>query len=190
MSKYLTKDEHGATMRRMQRFLIFMMMVLGLVMCPVMAQDLAESADEAPAKEAAPTKEELAEMREARKEASAYVKDELKRNKKLASLLKKVKDAKSAKKQAEKILELTGSGKTNKTALGDAGPATRPTGPAMDEERKKRARELKTSYAKLIKQVEAFNELEIEDCEEYDDIKTALDNLPGLSEAQTGFPEE
>ena len=30
MSKYLTKEEHGATMRPMQRFLIFMMMVLGL----------------------------------------------------------------------------------------------------------------------------------------------------------------
>lgn len=25
---------------------------------------------------------------------------------------------------------------------------------------------------------------------EYDDIKTAPDNLPGLSEVQTGFPEE
>lgn len=174
----------------MQRFLILMMMVLGLVMCPIMAQDLAEPADEAPAKEAAPTKEDAAEMREARKVAAAYVKDELKRNKKLASLLKKVKDARSARKQAEKILELTGSGKTNKTALGAAGPATRPTGPAMDEVRKKNARELKASYAKLIKQVEAFNELEIEDCEEYEDIKTALDNLPGLSEAQTGFPEE
>lgn len=186
----MTKGEYGDTMRRMQRFLILMMMVLGLAICPAMAQDVAEPADEAPAKEAAPTKEEAAEMREARKEAAAYVKDELKRNKKLAGLLKKVKDAKSAKKQAEKILELTGSGKKKKTALGDAGPATRPTGPAMDEERKKRARELKASYAKLIKQVEAFNELEIEDCEEYDDIKTALDNLPGLSEAQTGFPEE
>ena len=171
-------------MRRMQRFLILMMMVLGLAICPAMAQDVAEPADEAP------TKEEAAEMREARKEAAAYVKDELKRNKKLGGLLKKVKDAKSAKKQAEKILELTGSGKKKKTALGDAGPATRPTGPAMDEERKKRARELKASYDKLIKQVEAFNELEISDCEEYDDIKTALDNLPGLSEAQTGFPEE
>ena len=190
MSKCLTKEEYGATMRPMQRFLIFMMMVLGLVMCPVMAQDLAESADEAPAKEAAPTKEDAAEMREARKEASAYVKDELKRNKKLASLLKKVKDAKSAKKQAEKILELTGSGKTKKTALGDAGPAKRPTGPAMDEERKKRARELKTSYAKLRKQVEVFNELEIEDCEEYDEIKSALEKLPGLAESETEFDEE
>lgn len=177
-------------MRRMKRLLLFVMMVSGLLLCPVMAQDFADPVDEAPAKKAAPTKEDAAEMREARKEAAAYVKDELKRNKKLASLLKKVKDARSAKKQAEKILELTGSGKTNQTALGDAGPATRPTGPAMDEVRKKNARELKRTYAKLIKQVEAFNELEIVDCEEYDDIKAALDNLPGLSEAQTGFPEE
>lgn len=177
-------------MRRMQRFLILMMMVLGLAICPAMAQDVAEPADEAPAKEAAPTKEEAAEMREARKEASAYVKDELKRNKKLAGLLKKVKDAKSAKKQAEKILELTGSGKKKKTALGDAGPATRPTGPAMDEERKKRARELKASYAKLRKQVEVFNELEISDCEEFDDIKAAVEKLPGLAESETEFDEE
>lgn len=177
-------------MRRMQRLLILMMMVLGLVMCPVMAQDLAEPADDAPAKEAAPTKEDAAELREARKEAAAYVKDELKRNKKLTSLLKKVKDEKSAKKQAEKILDLTGSGKKKKTALGEAGPASVPTGPAMDEERKKRARELKTSYAKLRKQVEAFNELEISDCEEYDNIKTALENLPGLAESETEFDKE
>lgn len=177
-------------MRRMKHLLLFVMMASGLILCPVMAQDFVDPADGAPAKKAAPTKEDAAEMREARKVAAAYVKDELKRNKKLTGLLKKVKDAKSAKKQAEKILELTGSGKTNKTALGDAGPATRPTGPAMDEVRKKNARELKSSYAKLIKQVEAFNELEIEDCEEYDDIRIALENLPGLSEAQTGFPEE
>lgn len=170
------------TMRRMQRFLILMMMVLGLMACPVMAQEETAAAE--------PTKEDAAELREARKVAAAYVKDELKRNKKLTSLLKKVKDAKSAKKQSEKILELTGNGKKKKTALGDSGPAKRPTGPAMDEERKKRARELKTSYAKLRKQIEEFNELEIKDCEEFDEIKAAIEKLPGLAESETEFDEE
>ena len=65
-----------------------------------------------------------------------------------------------------------------------------PTGDAMNEERKKRARELKTSYAKLRKQVEEFNELEIEDCEEYNDIKTAVQNLPGLSESEMELEAE
>lgn len=173
----------------MQRFLLLLILVSGLLVCPMMAQDDTAAEDTA-AEKGKLSKEELAEMREARKEASAYVKDELKRNKKLASLLKKVKDAKSAKKQAEKILELTGSGKTKKTALGEAGPATVPTGPAMDEERRKRARELKTSYAKLRKQVETFNELEIENCEEFDEIKSALEKLPGLAESETEFDEE
>ena len=173
----------------MQRFLILLLLISGLLVCPVMAQDAAPAEDTA-AEQGKRSKEEAAELREARKEAAAYVKDELKRNKKLTSLLKKVKDEKSAKKQAEKILELTGSGKTKKTALGDAGPAKRPTGPAMDEERKKRARELKTSYAKLRKQVETFNELEIEDCEEFNEIKSALEKLPGLAESETEFDEE
>lgn len=173
----------------MQRFLILLILVSGLLVCPMMAQD-DTPADAAAAEKGKPSKEDAAELREVRKEAAAYVKEELKRNKKLASLLKKVKDAKSAKKQAEKILELTGSGKKKKTALGEAGPASVPTGPAMDEERKKKARELKTSYAKLRKQVETFNELEIEDCEEYDEIKTALESLPGLAESETEFDEE
>lgn len=173
----------------MQRFLLLLILVSGLLVCPMMAQDDTAAEDTA-AEKGKLSKEEAAELRESRKEASAYVKDELKRNKKLASLLKKVKDAKSAKKQAEKILELTGSGKTKKTALGEAGPATVPTGPAMDEERRKRARELKTSYAKLRKQVEVFNELEIEDCEEFDEIKSALEKLPGLAESETEFDEE
>lgn len=168
----------------MRRMLILLMMVLGLLICPAMAQE------EDSAQDAAPTKEDAAELREARKEAAAYVKEELKRNKKLTSLLKKVKDAKSAKKQSEKILELTGNGKKKKTALGEAGAAKMPTGDAMNEERKKRARELKTSYAKLRKQVEAFNELEIEDCEEYNDIKTAVQNLPGLSESEMELEAE
>lgn len=170
------------TMQRMQRFLILMMMVLGLMACPVMAQEETAAAE--------PTKEDAAELREARKVAAAYVKDELKRNKKLTSLLKKVKDAKSAKKQSEKILDLAGNGKKKKTALGDSGPAKRPTGPAMDEERKKRARELKISYAKLRKQIEEFNELEIKDCEEFDKIKAAIEKLPGLAESETEFDEE
>lgn len=173
----------------MQRFLILLILVSGLLVCPMMAQD-DTPVDDAAAEKGKPSKEDAAELREARKEAAVYVKEELKRNKKLASLLKKVKDAKSAKKQAEKILELTGSGKKKKTALGEAGPSSVPTGPAMDEERKKKARELKTSYAKLRKQVEAFNELEIEDCEEYDEIKTALEKLPGLAESETEFDEE
>ena len=101
--------------------LILLMMVLGLLICPAMAQE------EDSAQDAAPTKEDAAELREARKEAAAYVKEELKRNKKLTSLLKKVKDAKSAKKQSEKILELTGNGKKKKTALGEAGAAKMPT---------------------------------------------------------------
>lgn len=168
----------------MQRFLILLMMVLGLLLCPAMAQD------EAPAGEEAPSKEDAAELREARKEAAAYVKDELKRNKKLTSLLKKVKDAKSAKKQSEKILALTGNGKKKKTALGEAGPAKRPTGPAMDEERKKRARELKSSYAKLLKQIDELEELEIENCKEFDEILAALEKLPGLAEAEMASEEE
>ena len=168
----------------MQRFLILLMMGFGLLLCPAMAQD------DAPAKEEAPSKEDAAELREARKEAAAYVKEELKRNKKLTSLLKKVKDAKSAKKQSDKILELTGNGKKKKTALGEAGPARIPSGPAMDEERKKRARELKSSYAKLRKQVEEFNELEIENCREFDEIIAALEKLPGLAESETEFDEE
>lgn len=168
----------------MRRMLILLMMVLGFLICPAMAQE------EDSAQDAAPTKEDAAELREARKEAAAYVKEELKRNKKLTSLLKKVKDAKSAKKQSEKILELTGNGKKKKTALGEAGAAKMPTGDAMNEERKKRARELKTSYAKLRKQVEEFNELEIEDCEEYNDIKTAVQNLPGLSESEMELEAE
>ena len=96
----------------------------------------------------------------------------------------------SINKTAEKILELTGNGKKKKTALGEAGAAKMPTGDAMNEERKKRARELKISYAKLRKQVEAFNELEIEDCEEFNEIKSALEKLPGLAESETEFDEE
>lgn len=189
VGKDLTKSEYGATLRCMKRFLILLMMVLGLMLCPVMAQDEASSED-SPVKEKALSKEEAAELKAARKEAAAYVKEELKRNKKLTGLLKKVKDARSAKKQAEKIFELTGSGKKKKTALGVADAAKLPSGPAMDEERKKRARELKLSYAKLRKQVEKLNELEIEDCEEFNDIQAAVENLPGLAESETEFEEE
>ena len=65
----------------MRRMLILLMMVLGFLICPAMAQE------EDSAQDAAPTKEDAAELREARKEAAAYVKEELKRNKKLTSLL-------------------------------------------------------------------------------------------------------
>ncbi len=169
----------------MERFLILLMMVPGLLLCPVVAQDGTPAEDAAKQSGA-----DAAELRESRREAAAYVKEELRRNKKLTLLLKKVKDAKSAKKQAEKILELTGNGKKKKTALGEAAPAKIPAGPAMAEERKKHARELKASYAKLRKQVELFNEIEISDCQEYDEIRTAIEALPGLSEPEMELEEE
>lgn len=88
--------------------------------------------------------------RDAKKEATAWVKQDLKRLKASAKILKKVKDEKSAEAAAKQIETVYGVGEESSTAMGEAAPAAQPTGEEMDALLIKNKR----AYEKLQKAVE------------------------------------
>lgn len=146
----------------MKHILVLLLLVVSWFVSPVMAQDDAPTA---------------AELREARKEAKAYIKKEMARNKKLVGFLKKIKDDKSAKKQAKVILKYLDNNVGEKTALGEVGEETRPEGPAMDEEMAKKQKEIDASYDKVILEMERIGELELEGCTELDQAIEKINSI-------------
>ncbi len=104
---------------------------------------------------------EAAPDRFERKDAAVWVKEEMNRRKKTLALLKKIKDEKSADKAAKALLALYGvSGK--QTAMGESGPAQKPTGEAYEEAEAKNARQLEKLDAAIAAQRERIEELELE----------------------------
>lgn len=115
--------------------------------------------------------------RDAKKEATAWVKQDLKRLKAAAKILKKVKDEKSAEAAAKQIETVYGVGEESETAMGDAAPAAQPTGEEMDALLIKNKR----TYEKLQKAVEK----EWDRIEEKEVPASALDSCRSL----IAFPE-
>lgn len=158
----MTKGGEDGTMRGMRSILVLMLLVMSWFIAPVMAEDDAPSA---------------AELREARKEAKAYIKKEIARNKKLVGYLKKIKDDKSAKKQSLAILKYLDNNVGEKTALGEVGEAKRPEGQAMDEEMAKKQKEIEASYDKINLELERIGELELGECTEFDQMVQKVSEL-------------
>ena len=150
-------------MRRMKHILVLLLMAVSCFVAPVVAEE--ESGMTA------------AELREARKEAKDYIKRELTRNKKLAGYLKKVKDAKSAKKQGKEILKYLDNNVGQKTALGVVGEEKRPDNAAMDEEMAKKQKQIDASYDAIVKEMERIGELDIDGGSEFEQAIDKINEL-------------
>ncbi len=96
-----------------------------------------------------------------RKEAATWVKEEMNRRKKTLALLKRVKDEKSAEKVGKALLEMYDAG-GEETALGETGPAPKPTGEAMAAAEEKNAKALEKMQKAIAAERERIAELEIE----------------------------
>lgn len=118
-----------------------------------------------------------ANPKEEKREAIRWLNAELKDRTHILALLKKVKDNKSADKVGASLLKAYGNKETKKTAMGDAEPPKRPTGPVMEECEKK----FKAKFSKLddgiANQLKRIEELELDS----DDLKSGIEALPKFS---------
>ncbi len=127
--------------------------------------------------------------REERKEASIWVKEEMNRRKKTLALLKKVKDEKSANKAAKALMELYAvSGQ--QTALGETGPARKPTGEAFSEAEAKNTRQLEKLDAAISAQRKRIAALELKSAS-LSEACAAMDAAaPGTAAKEDAFSAE
>lgn len=123
------KPKHDIVTRAMKT----MMMILTAAMA-VLSADVVSAASD----------------RDAKKEATVWVKQDLKRLKAASKILKKVKDEKSAEAAAKQIETVYGVGEDSDTAMGEAAPAAQPQSEEMDALLIKNKR----AYEKLQKAVE------------------------------------
>lgn len=104
-----------------------------------------------------------AEMRQeqkfARKEAEAWVKEEMTTRKKVIACLRKIKDERSANKETKTLLTLLENEVGTKTALGEVGEVKRPTGEAMEEEDKKRGQAVVKQKKQIKAELKRINQL-------------------------------
>lgn len=118
---------------------------------------------------------DAASAKEAKREAMRWLNAELKERSHIYTLLKKVKDKKSANKVGAAFIKEFGKKESKKTAMGDAEPPKRPTGPVMEECEKK----FKAKFSKLeegiSEQLKRIKELEIES----EDLSEGVQMLPG-----------
>ncbi len=106
-----------------------------------------------------------AEMRQeqkyARKEAEAWVKDEMEMRKKVIACLRKIKDERSAKKASKLLCKLLENNEGEQTAMGEVGVAVRPTGTAMEAEDKKREAAVNKQKQQLQAELSRIESLEL-----------------------------
>ena len=103
--------------------------------------------------------------REERKEAAAWVKQEISRRQKALSLLTKVKDERTAARVGPALAALYSSAAGGQTAMGEVGPAARPVGEAMEAEDRKNAARVEKQKAALAAEKGRIEALEL-DCPE------------------------
>ncbi len=96
-----------------------------------------------------------------KKEAAAWVKEEMGRLKKTLAILKRVKDEKSADKAGKALLALY-EVEREQTAMGEVGPARKPEGEAMMEAEEKNAKALEKMQKAIDSQCLRIAALELE----------------------------
>lgn len=118
--------------------------------------------------------DDAGKAKEEKREAMRWLNAELKERTHIHALLKKVKDKKSADKVGATLVKEYSKKESKKTAMGDAEPPKRPTGPIMEECEKKfmsKFRKLDESISEQLKRIE---ELELDS----DDWKEGLQMMP------------
>lgn len=118
--------------------------------------------------------DDAANAKEAKREAMRWLNAELKERSHIYTLLKKVKDKKSANKVGAAFIKEFGKKEGKKTAMGDAEPPKRPTGPVMEECEKKFKAKFNKLDEEISEQLKRIEELKIES----DDLKEGLQMLP------------
>ncbi len=96
-----------------------------------------------------------------RQEAATWVKEEMNRLKKTQTLLKRVKDEKSAEKVGKALLDMY-EVRREQTAMGEVGPAQKPTGEAMDSAQDRSAARFEKMEKAIVVQLERIKALELE----------------------------
>lgn len=117
----------------------------------------------AAAQEEGLSKAEAAKMeREEKRLAADWMKTELNNLRKTVTLLKKIKNAKTVAAPLKEIQSLYGiSSGVKQTAMGEAGPASKPTGAAYEEQEKKNASTLKKVKKEISAEMERIKALEL-----------------------------
>lgn len=106
--------------------------------------------------------------------AADWMKEELNRLRKTTAVLKKVKNAKTAASAAKELQGMYGlGGSGQQTAMGAAGPATKPQGAAYAEQEKKNASTLKKVKTEARAEVARIQALNLNDA----DLDAALEWL-------------
>lgn len=137
-------------MRVMKKYTAIFLSLL-IVGAPLYAADDAE-----------PAKPSAADTRYDKKEAMNWFKTTLKNKQATVKILKKVKDQKSLDKAGKELQKLYGT-KGKATAMGEAGPATKPAGAAELEE--KNAAKLEKLDEAINAQIERIQGLELDTAE-------------------------
>lgn len=146
----------------MNKFFIFLLGVCLLMVQPIMA-------DESDFDENAPAAEEKVSPADARseaREAAAWMKEHMALRKKVLSILKKIKNDKTAAKAAQSLEKLTGKDNVGKkTALGEVGDSRleMPSTSAMSAVLKKNSKKLEKNLKEIENEVERIEELELEE---------------------------
>ncbi len=101
-----------------------------------------------------------------RREAAAWVKESMAKRKKAIGLLKKVKDAKTAKRIGKALQkEFSNPNAGKQTAMGEVAPPQAPEGEAMDAEMEKKSEQIAKLDESIAKQRERIDALEIDSSE-------------------------
>lgn len=119
--------------------------------------------------DALPKAEQAKIEREEKKAAADWMKSEINTLRKTTALLKKIKNEKTVKKNLKDIQAMYGLSKAQ-TAMGNAGPAEKPTGAAYKEQEKKNASTLEKIRKELGKEIERVRGLELDNA----DLEEAL----------------
>ncbi len=110
------------------------------------------------------------------KEAQTWIKNQLSLAKKSTSVLKKIKDERSAKKALPAFKKFLPAVAGTNTALGKVGAAKAPEGPGIDQIREKSAKAIEKASTDLTTQIERIEALEINNTE----LSQRIDQLKAL----------
>ncbi len=108
-----------------------------------------------------------------RREAAAWVKESMNKRKKALGLLKKVKDAKTAKRIGKALQKEFATSEGKQTAMGEVAPPQAPEGEAMDAEMEKKSDQIAMLVESIAKQRERIDALELDST----DLKAGIDAM-------------
>lgn len=100
--------------------------------------------------------------RVALKEAKVWVKNDMKQLRSALSILKRVKDEKSAEKAGKALQKLYDKPAGKSTAMGDEAPPERPSGEEMTQVMEKNKRSFEKLQAEIEEQIQRIEELHID----------------------------